>query len=186
MDGNEISACPNLYRAEFFSGVAAVVATTASLAGRDLTPATTSAMPESAMNSFERYAMVAARTLVAMIFMMCALNIIGQTLAEHEMAAHGVPLSLIPALIMAARALQFIGATGLSLGIYPRISALALLLFLIPATLMAHEFWLAAGTPLYPVQLINFFKNVCMAGGLIFIIATRSQPVLLPRPRHAD
>jgi putative oxidoreductase len=150
-------------------------------AGRDLAPATTSAM-----NSFQRYAMIAARVLVAMIFMLCALNIIGQTVAEHEMAAHGVPASLIPALIMAARALQLIGSMGLILGIYPRISAVALLLFLIPATLMAHEFWLAVGTPLYPVQLINFSKNVGMAGGLIFIIATRSQPALLPRPRHAD
>jgi putative oxidoreductase len=125
--------------------------------------------------------MVAARVLVAMIFMMNALNIIGQTLAVHEMAAHGVPASLIPALIMAARTLQLIAGLGLILGIYPRISALALLLFLIPATLMAHEFWLAFGTSLYPVQLINFFKNVCMAGGLIFIIATTSQPALLPR-----
>jgi putative oxidoreductase len=50
---------------------------------------------------------------------------------------------------------------------------------------MGHAFWAAIGTPLYTVQLINFFKNVCMAGGLIFIIATRSQPVLLPRPTRA-
>jgi putative oxidoreductase len=138
------------------------------------------------MNSFQRYATVTARVLVAMIFIMCALNIIGQTLAEHEMAAHGVPAILIPALIMAARARKLTAGMGLILGIYPRISALALLLFLIPATLMAHEFWLAIGTALYPVRLINFFKNVCMAGGLIFIIATKSQPVLLPRPTHAD
>jgi len=182
MNGKE----PNLYRGEFLSGIAAVVATTSSLGGRDLAPATTSAMPESAMNSFQRYAMVAARVLVAMIFIMCALNIIGQTLAEHEMAVHGVPVSLIPALIIAARTLQLIAGMGLILGIYPRISAFALLLFLIPATLMAHEFWLAVGTSLYQVQLINFFKNVCMAGGLIFISATRSQPVLLPRPTHSD
>ncbi len=138
------------------------------------------------MNSFQRYAMIAARVLVAMIFMMNALNIIGQTLAAHEMAAHGVPASLIPAMITAARALQLIAGLGLILGIYPRISAVALLLFLIPATLMAHEFWQVVGTPLFPVQLINCSKNVCMAGGLIFIIATRSQPVLLPRPTHAD
>ena len=137
------------------------------------------------MNSFQPYAMIAARVLVAMIFMMCALNIIGQTLAEHEMAAHGIPASLIPALDMAARALQLIGGLGLILGIYPRISSFALLLFLISATLMAHEFWLAVGTSLYPVQLINFFKNVCMAGGLVFIAATAGQPVLFPRPTHA-
>jgi putative oxidoreductase len=182
---NEMSVRPNLYRTDSLSGIAVVGATT-SLAGRDLAPATTSVMPGSAMNSFQQYAMVLARVLVAIIFMMNALNIIGQTLAAHEMAAHGVPASLVPALIVAARGLQLIAGLGLILGIYPRISALGLLLFLIPATLMAHEFWLAAGTPLYPLQLINFFKNVCMAGGLIFIIGTRSQPVLLPRPTHAD
>lgn len=180
MDGNEISARRNLYRTDFLSGISAAVATTSSLAGRDLVPATTSATPETA--TFERYAMVAGRVLVAMIFMMNALNIIGQTLAEHEMVAHGVPAGLVPALIVVAPLLQFFGAMGLILGIYPRISALALLLFLIPATLLVHEFWLAIGTTLYPVQVINFFKNVCMAGGLIFIIATRNQPVLLPRP----
>jgi len=69
----------------------------------------------------------------------------------------------------------------LILGVYPRVSALALLLFLIPATLMAHSFWEALNTPLYQVQLINFSKNLSMAGGLIFIIATRNQPSLLPR-----
>jgi hypothetical protein len=47
-------------------------------------------------------------------------------------------------------------------------------------------FWLAIGRSLYAIQLINFFKNVCMAGGLIIIIATTSQPVLLPRPARAD
>jgi putative oxidoreductase len=101
------------------------------------------------------------------------------------MAAHGVPAGLVPMLIMAACALQLIAGLGLILGIYPRISALALLLFLIPATLMGHAFWAAIGIPLYTVQLINFFMNVCMAGGVVFIIATRSQPVLLPRQARA-
>jgi putative oxidoreductase len=186
MNGKEMPLGPDSYTTPFLSGIAVVTTTTSSLAGKDLARTTTSAKSESPMNSLERYVMVGGRVLVAMIFMMNALNIIGQTLAEHEMAAHGVPVSLIPALILAARALQLIAGLGLILGIYPRISALGLLLFLIPATLMAHEFWLAIGTSLYTVQLINFFKNVCMAGGLLFIIATRSQPVLLPRPTSAD
>ncbi len=138
------------------------------------------------MYSNQRYFMVAARILVAAIFMMDALDIIGQTLAAHEMAAHGVPAALIPLLIMTARALQLIAGLGLILGIYPRISAVALLLFLIPATLLAHSFWQVLGTPQYQVQLINFFRNVCMAGGLIFILATKGQPALLPRPAHAQ
>ena len=137
------------------------------------------------MYSNERYVMVAARIFVAVIFMMNALDIIGQSLAAHEMAMYGAPAALIPLLIMAARALQLIAGLGLILGIYPRVSAVALLLFLIPATLMAHDFWQAVGTPLYQVQLINFFKNLCMAEGLIFILATKNQPVLLPRPTPA-
>jgi putative oxidoreductase len=129
----------------------------------------------------ERYSLIVARTLIAIIFFLNGLNIIGQTLAVHEMAAHGVPVNLIPTLIMGARALQLAAGTGLVLGIYPRVSAIALLLFLIPATLMAHAFWLVTGTSLYMVQLINFFKNVCMAGGLVFIAGVKDQPVLLPR-----
>ena len=132
------------------------------------------------MNSSERYAMIAARVLIATMFLLNGFNIIGQSLAAHELALYGAPASLIPALILAARALQLTAGSFLILGIYPRISALALLLFLIPATIMAHSFWQSIGTPLYQVQLINFSKNLAMAGGLIFVIATRSQPVLLP------
>jgi putative oxidoreductase len=132
----------------------------------------------------ERHALIAARILISIIFLLNGLNIIGQALAAHEMAVHGVPVSLIPALIMGARALQLIAGTALVLGIYPRVSAIALLLFLIPATLMAHAYWQVADSSLYPVQLINFFKNVCMAGGLVFIAAAKDQPVLLPRSTH--
>jgi putative oxidoreductase len=128
----------------------------------------------------ERYGFVAARLLISIIFLLNGLDIIGQTLAVHEMAAHGVPMSLIPILILGARALQLTAGVALVLGVYPRVSAIALLLFLIPATLMAHAFWQVTGTPLYPVQLINFFKNVCMAGGLVFVAAAKDQPVLIP------
>jgi putative oxidoreductase len=133
------------------------------------------------MQSTERYAMIAARILVAAIFMLTGFNIIGSTIAAHEMAAQGFPTGLIPILINSGRALQLIAGTGLILGIYPRLSALALLLFLIPATIIGHAFWKTIGTPMYPAQLINFSKNVCMAGGLIFIMAMGGQPVLLPR-----
>ncbi|MBB6147396.1 putative oxidoreductase [Silvibacterium bohemicum] len=128
----------------------------------------------------KRYALIAARILISTIFLLNGLDIIGQTLAAHEMAMHGVPIDVIPAMIIGTRVLQLVAGTALVLGIYPRISAVALLLFLIPATLMAHAFWQATGTSMYQVQLINFFKNVCMAGGLIFIAAAKDQPVLFP------
>jgi len=131
--------------------------------------------------SIEKSGLIVARTLAAVIFLMNGLNIIGQTLAAQEMLAHGIPASIVPGAILMARALQLIAACGLILGIFPRLAALALIAFLIPATLMAHPFWQAVSTPLYPVQLINFFKNVCMCGGLLFIASTKDQPTLFSR-----
>jgi putative oxidoreductase len=133
----------------------------------------------------ERNALIAARVLMSIIFLLNGLNLVSQSLAAHEMAAHDVPVSLIPLLMFGAQALQLVASIGLIFGIYPRLSALALLLFLIPATLMAHAFWQVAGTSMYTVQLINFLKNVCMAGGLVFVAAAKDQPVLLPRSTHA-
>jgi putative oxidoreductase len=128
-----------------------------------------------------KYSLVTARILAALIFLMNGMNIISQQLAAHELAVHGVPLSLIPIAIWCARILQISAGTALILGIYPRIAALALTAFLIPVTLMAHPFWQAVSTPLYPIQLINFFKNVCMCGGLLFIAGTIRQPAILPK-----
>ena len=133
------------------------------------------------MNLMERYALIAARVLMSIIFVLNGLNIISQSLAAHEMAAHGVPVSLVPLMILGAQALQVVASIGLIFGIYPRLAALALIAFLIPATLMAHAFWQAVGTPLFTVQVINFCKNVCMTGGLLFVAATKNQPVLFPR-----
>jgi uncharacterized membrane protein YphA (DoxX/SURF4 family) len=44
--------------------------------------------------------------------------------------------------------------------------------FLVPATFVPHSFWLAAGTPQFQGQLINFCKNIALWGGLIFIART--------------
>ncbi|RZU38848.1 DoxX family protein [Edaphobacter modestus] len=129
----------------------------------------------------ERYGLIAARILMSIIFLVNGLNVVSQSLALHEMVVHGVPVSLAHSMILGGQVLQAIASIGLVFGIYPRFAALALILFLIPATLMAHAFWQAVGTPLYTVQVINFCKNVCMAGGLAFVAATIEQPVLLPR-----
>jgi uncharacterized membrane protein YphA (DoxX/SURF4 family) len=88
----------------------------------------------------ERYVLITARILMAIMFLLDGLNLISQSLAVHEMAAHGLPASLIPLMILGAQALQLVASLGLIFGIYPRLAALALILFLIPATLMAHAF----------------------------------------------
>jgi putative oxidoreductase len=133
------------------------------------------------MNSLQRYVLPLSRALVAIVFVLNGLGIISQAVAAKDLIAHGAPASLVPLLMLGARTLEVVAGFGLVFGIYPRLAAVALLAFLFPATLVAHGFWQVADGPTFTVQLINFFKNTAMMGGLLFIASTASQPTLLPR-----
>ena len=134
------------------------------------------------MNSLQRNAMAAVRVLVALVFFANGFGIIPQGLAAKELADHGTPAPLVPLLMFAARTTEIVGGFGLVLGIYPQIAAIAVVAFLLPATLVAHEFWQAVGTPAFAPQLLQFLKNTAMAGGLLLIAITPNQPALFPRP----
>jgi putative oxidoreductase len=141
---------------------------------------------ERSMNSTQRYVLAVSRVLVAMIFLLNGLGIISQALAAKELLEHGAPASLVPFLMLGARTLEIVAGVGLIFGIYPRLAAVALLIFLVPTTILAHAFWQAAGTAVFTAQLLNFLKNTAMAGGLLFIAATQSQPSLLPRASRSN
>ena len=98
------------------------------------------------MERFSRDGVVAARILISVVFVLNAFGIIDQTIPAREMAEHGIPVDLVPWLMLAGRALELIAGVSLSLGLYPRFAALALLAFLIPATFVSHSFWVAYGT----------------------------------------
>jgi putative oxidoreductase len=133
------------------------------------------------MESLQRNALVAARVLLALVFFANGFGIIPQGVAAKELADHGAPAALVPLLMFAARTIEIVGGFGLVLGIYPRIAAIAEIAFLIPATLVAHQFWWAVGTPAFAPQLLQFLKNTAMTGGLLLIAATPNQPALFPR-----
>ena len=62
-------------------------------------------------------------------------------------------------------AVECIGGALLIIGLKTRCTALALIVFTIFATLLAHQFWVD------PAQKIQFFKNVAIIGGLLFVFA---------------
>jgi putative oxidoreductase len=133
------------------------------------------------MDSIQCNVLAAARVLVALVFLANGFGIIPQIQPAKELAEHGTPEALVPPLMLVARTIEIVGGFGLMFGIYPRIAAIAVICFLVPATLVAHDFWRAVGTPVYVSQLLQFLKNTAMTGGLLLIAATPSQPALLPR-----
>jgi putative oxidoreductase len=132
------------------------------------------------MNQLSRYGLLAARLLMAVVFVLNGFGIIDQTIPAKELIERGAPATLVPLIMLAGHALETVAGFALALGIFPRLSALALFVFLVPATFVSHSFWLAAGTPAFQGQLINFSKNMAIWGGLIFIAASPGQPTLIP------
>ena len=128
------------------------------------------------MERISANAAIVARILVSIVFVLNALGIIDQSIPAKEMAERGVPEALVPLVMFLGRSVELVAGLALLFGVLPRLAALALLAFLIPATFVSHSFWLATGTPAFQPQLINFSKNLAIWGGLLFIGATAEQP----------
>ena len=67
-------------------------------------------------------------------------------------------------------AVQVVAGVSMALGIFPRVSALALAGSLVPTTLAGHRFWEEDDEVTKRLQTIHFLKNAAMMGGLLMII----------------
>jgi len=83
------------------------------------------------------------------------------------MAAKG--FTAIPLFLFGATLLELIGGLCLILGFKARFGATILLLFLIPTTIIFHDFWNLEGTE-HAMQQIMFLKNIAILGGLLYLI----------------
>lgn len=131
------------------------------------------------MNRIRPFLAVLARIFLVAIFLVNGLGIVDPSFAAHEMVARGIPAHLASLFVLAGRAVQIVAGLALALGRYRIVSAVALILFLIPATLIAHSFW-TAPSQLFQVQLVNFLKNLSMIGGLLFIASMSSETYKAP------
>jgi putative oxidoreductase len=71
------------------------------------------------------------------------------------------------ALVRANAALQVAAGGMLSLGVLPRLAALALAGSLVPTTLGGHRFWEIEDPGLRKQQRTHFLKNTAILGGLL-------------------
>jgi putative oxidoreductase len=83
-------------------------------------------------------------------------------------------------------AVQFTAGSLLALGIFPRLSALAIAATLVPTTVAGHRFWEAEDEKERAQQRIQFLKNLAIFGGLLIAAAdTAGRPSLAWRSRYA-
>ena len=87
----------------------------------------------------------------------------------YNIDGRGVPFA--PVIAPLGAGLEFLGGLALLLGVQVRLASVLLLLFTVAATLIAHRFWEYAPGAAHNMQQINFFKNVAIVGGFVFLAA---------------
>jgi putative oxidoreductase len=123
------------------------------------------------------YGPAAGRFLITLLFLRSAFHkITGFTAVSGLMAKKGMPFAEV--FLVAAIVLEVAGALMILLGWRARLGAFLLAVFLVPATLIFHDFWAVD-----PAQAINqanhFYKNVTILGALVFIMAMGPGPLSL-------
>ena len=134
------------------------------------------------MNACElitKFGPLAGRIMLALIFLIAGFGKIGNFAATAGyMAGKGIPFAEIA--LVATIVIEIGGGAMLVIGWKARWAALALFLFLIPATLIFHNFW-AADAAQFQNQMNHFLKNVCILGGMLYIMTFGSGPLSLER-----
>ncbi|MBE9166143.1 DoxX family protein [Pleurocapsales cyanobacterium LEGE 06147] len=110
-----------------------------------------------------KYVALAARICLSLIFIKAGIShILGFSDTVSMMAQQGLPLPNI--LLIGTIVFQLLGSISLLLGYKVRIGSILLIIFLIPTTLIFHNF-LAD-----PNEINDFFKNIGLIGGLLMVI----------------
>lgn len=130
-----------------------------------------------------QYGPLAGRILMALIFLVSGFGkITGFAGTAGFMASKGMPFAEV--LLAGALVFELAGAIMLILGWRVHWGALLLIVFMIPATLMFHNFW-AVDAAQYQNQLNHFLKNVAMVGGLLYVMAFGAGPLSLDSRKPA-
>lgn len=121
------------------------------------------------IESIRPYLLLLARLLLSAIFLASgAMKVADWSRTADHMAAEG--MVAVPFLLAGAVALELGAGAGVLVGCGTRLSALALAAFLVPATLIFHDFWTYDGAA-RQTQMQQFMKNLALTGGLLALAA---------------
>lgn len=120
------------------------------------------------MSVLESWALLIGRILLALIFILSGYGKIGNFAdTAAYMASKGLPapeVLLVPTILI-----ELGGGLMLALGIKARWAGLAILLWMIPVTLIFHNFW-AVPADQVQNQMNHFLKNLAIMGGMLYVM----------------
>lgn len=118
------------------------------------------------MDAISKWAQVAGRVALGTIFVVSAF---GKVTAWRGTVAYASSKGVPGTLLAIATVLECFGGVSIMVGFKARWGALALLIFLVPVTLVFHNFW-AVPAEQQPMEMVNFLKNLAIGGGLLMLL----------------
>ena len=116
------------------------------------------------MDRLSSTGMLVARILLSHVFLLSgAKKVFAFSATQAHMTKYGMKMTGL--FLVLAILFEIGGGLMLLLGTFPRLGALALLLFLLPATVVFHRDFAD------PAQIVQFSKNVAIMGGLWAVLA---------------
>ena len=119
------------------------------------------------MDAISKWAQFVGRVALGLIFVISGA---GKLAAWHGTVAYAASKAVPEILLVIATVLELVGGIGVVLGFKARWAAVALLVFLVPVTLVFHNFWFAPANE-QQIQIVNFLKNLSIAGGALIVFA---------------
>lgn len=120
-------------------------------------------------NSFEAPTALAARVLLATLFLLAGIGkLAGFAGTVAYIASAGLPLPELGAVM--AIVVELLGGILLVVGYQTRLVAVVMAVFTVAAGVFFHRFWAAAPDQV-TLQQIMFLKNISIAGGLLTVAA---------------
>ena len=140
-------------------------------AARRITDRATQDSPTSTIRNISE---LAGRALLSVLFLLSGVGKISAYAATAAyMSSVGAPSVLLPVVITT----EVVGATAIILGWQTRITAFLLAGYSLPTALVFHTNFADQ------IEMIMFFKNVSIAGGLLLLVANGAGPLSLDRRR---
>ena len=126
-----------------------------------------------------KFGPLVGRILMGIIFLKSGIGKIGGFAGTAGyMASKGLPM--VEVLLVITIIIEIGASVMLIVGWKARLGAAALFLWMIPVTLLFHNFWAVPADQQY-VQSIMFFKNLAMMGGMLYVMAFGSGPCSVAR-----
>ncbi|RKE38773.1 putative oxidoreductase [Paraburkholderia sp. BL23I1N1] len=115
-------------------------------------------------------AVLVARILLMVLFITFGWSkLTGFSGTVAYMASSGAPIPELSAII--AVVMEFVVGIALLVGFYTRPLALLLALYTLATAIIGHHYWNMTGAVQYD-NLIHFYKNVSIMGGLLLLCVT--------------